>query len=75
MSHKYTKFYVHMEVEMIHDGSVSAQDLDLFLEDPDTIEEGLKEGWIRLTVRNGRTMREQDVAEGTEIFDMELTDG
>lgn len=58
MGNIYSKFKVVVELEMIHDGSITASEVDCILEDEYMVEQGIRENWIKFKVLQGATLKE-----------------
>ena len=58
MENIYSKFKVIVELEMIHDGSITASEVGCILEDEHLVEQGIRENWIKFKVLQGATLQE-----------------
>ena len=58
MENIYSKFKVVIELEMIHDGSITASEVDCILGDEYLVEQGIRENWIKFNVLDGMTLQE-----------------
>ena len=58
MENIYSKFKVVVELEMIHDGSITASEVDNILGDEYMVEKAIRENWIKFKVLDGMTLQE-----------------
>ena len=58
MENIYSKFKVVVELEMIHDGSITASEVGCILEDEYMVEQGIRDNWIKFKVLQGSTIQE-----------------
>ena len=58
MENIYSKFKVVVELEMIHDGSITASEVANILGDEYMVEKAIRENWIKFKVLDGMTLQE-----------------
>ncbi len=68
---KYTKMKITFDVEIIHDGSITADNIEYIVDDAEYLADLIKEDTIKFTAKHGRTISEKDVGDDITLYDLE----
>ena len=68
---KYTKMNITFEVEILHDGSINADNIEYIVDDAEYLADLLKEDTIKFTTKHGRKISEKDVDDDITLYDLE----